>query len=63
MLVECKRAKEDLNQEALNQAIRYNNVIQAKYVVLTNGIKNYCCQFNPAKGEYEFLKEIPEYRN
>lgn len=38
MLVECKAADVAIDQSVLSQAIRYNSVVGARYVVLTNGL-------------------------
>ena len=37
MIVECKNENEVLSEKTLEQALRYNLVIQALYLVVTNG--------------------------
>ena len=37
MLVECKSEKIALTNETLNQALRYNIAMPAKYLIITNG--------------------------
>lgn len=39
MTVECKRPDVDLTEETARQAMRYNSVLNVKWLVLTNGNK------------------------
>ena len=59
VVVECKRSEVELTQEVLDQAIRYNMVLDVKYMIITNGTKTFICQ----KGEsgYRFISHVPEY--
>lgn len=61
MVVECKSPKVKVSQDAFDQAARYNMTLKVKYLVVTNGLKNYCCFIDHEKGEYAFLEEVPEY--
>ncbi|MEQ8925316.1 MAG: type I restriction enzyme HsdR N-terminal domain-containing protein [Fulvivirga sp.] len=61
MIVECKSYKVKLDQKALDQLTMYNKTIKAKYIVLTNGINHFCCQFNDESG-YKFIDQIPMYK-
>jgi Uncharacterized conserved protein len=42
LLVECKSPGIAIGDSVLDQAVRYNNVIKARYIMLTNGLKHYC---------------------
>ena len=44
MVVECKRPEVELTQEVLDQAIRYNMVLNVRYMIITNGTKTFICQ-------------------
>ena len=59
MLVECKSFKVPITQAGFNQIAVYNAKIDARYLVLSNGLKHYCC----TQGDqgFEFLKEIPPF--
>ena len=59
MVVECKRPEVELTQEVLDQAIRYNIVLNVKYMIITNGTKTFICR----KGEmgYKFIDSVPDY--
>ncbi|QSE97164.1 type I restriction enzyme HsdR N-terminal domain-containing protein [Fulvivirga lutea] len=60
MIVECKSFKVKLDQKALDQLTMYNKTINARYIVLTNGINHFCCEMmNQSK--YEFRDQIPVY--
>lgn len=41
MLIECKAPNVSVSQSTLDQAFRYNAVLGARYVMLTNGIDHY----------------------
>ena len=59
VVVECKRPEVDLTHEVLDQAVRYNMVLDVKYMIITNGTKTYICR----KGEtgYGFIDYVPDY--
>lgn len=61
MVVECKRPEVDLTQDVLDQAIRYNMVLNVRYIVITNGTKTYICRRNDGASTYEFLNTVPKY--
>lgn len=42
MLVECKAPAVKLDKSVLAQAVRYNSVVGAPYIVLTNGARHLC---------------------
>ena len=59
MIVECKRPEVDLTQEVLDQAIRYNIVLEVKYMIITNGTRTFICRRN---GDgFEFINTVPTY--
>jgi len=62
MIAECKAPSVEINQNAFDQASRYNQKHKAPYLLITNGRKHYCCQLNLVNRQYRFLDEIPEYR-
>jgi hypothetical protein len=61
MIVECKAPEMEINQHVFDQAGRYNNIHKAVYMLITNGMKHYCCLINIANKQYKFLQEIPDY--
>lgn len=61
MIVEYKAPEVSIAQKVFDQIARYNSVVGAKYLVVSNGLRHYCCRFGCQDGGYEFLKEIPPY--
>jgi len=59
LLVECKSFNVKINQQGFNQLSVYNKTLGAQYLILTNGLKHYCCQYVAKNNDYNFLKDIP----
>ncbi len=60
LLVECKAPKVTLNQAVLDQIASYNLAYQVPYLLISNGLTNYCCRMDYDQKTYEFLNEIPD---
>ena len=58
LLDECKAPCIPINSRTLAQAVRYNSVLGARYVILTNGLRHYCCECRD--GEYVQLGGFPD---
>lgn len=58
LLAECKAPDIDIDRHAFAQAVRYNSVLGARYVVLTNGMRHYCYEYRD--GEYVRLAAFPD---
>jgi hypothetical protein len=63
LLVECKATTEKISQKTLDQIAAYNHTINAKYLVLTNGLKHFCLQIDRTKDELVFMKDIPSFED
>ena len=50
ILVECKAPDVEIDNEVIMQATRYNAVVRARYILLTNGKKLFCYEFSD--GQY-----------
>ena len=61
MIVECKAAEVKINQDVFDQIARYNMALKVNYLVVTNGLKHYCCFLDYENNSYHFLENIPEY--
>ena len=59
LLVECKAPNIKIEQNSFDQIIRYNQALNAKFLMVTNGIIHYYCKINNIENKIEFLKEIP----
>ncbi|MFH0758074.1 MAG: type I restriction enzyme HsdR N-terminal domain-containing protein [Bacteroidota bacterium] len=61
VLVECKAPVIKISQSAFDQAARYNLVFRVRYLMLTNGMKHYCCRVDFDTSQVEFIDRIPFY--
>lgn len=59
MVVECKRPDVELTVEVLDQAIRYNKVLNVKYIAITNGHRTFMLELREQK--YEAVAQFPTY--
>jgi hypothetical protein len=62
LLIECKAPEVPISQNTFDQIARYNLVLKAKYLMVTNGLNHYFCQMDFENEKYVFLKELPEYK-
>lgn len=58
LLAECKAPDVRIDERTFSQAVRYNSVLGARYIVLTNGLKHYCSEFRD--GRYYPLQGFPD---
>jgi hypothetical protein len=61
MMIECKAAEIKLDENVLEQALRYNIGVPVQYIVITNGKATYA--WEKENGHLQLLNEIPEYCN
>ena len=57
MMVECKAMQIALQDEVLQQVLRYNIAVPVPYLVITNG--SYCVAYEKKNNRLEILREIP----
>ncbi|MER3465441.1 MAG: restriction endonuclease subunit R, partial [Chitinophagaceae bacterium] len=58
MMIECKAQEIELNEEVLQQILRYNISIPVPYIVITNGTKTIAWE----KGDdLQILSELPTH--
>lgn len=62
LIVECKAPSVRLSQDTFNQIGHYNKGLKVSYLVVTNGLKHYCCRIDHTNRDYLFLHEIPLYQ-
>ncbi|WP_299624201.1 type I restriction enzyme HsdR N-terminal domain-containing protein [uncultured Tenacibaculum sp.] len=63
IIVECKAPSVKITQDTFDQIARYNLKLNAKYLIVTNGLEHYFCMLNVEEESYIFLKDIPDYSN
>lgn len=61
LIIECKSPAVTINQGAFDQITNYNISFNVDYLIITNGLKHYCCKFIPKDKRFSFIEEIPEY--
>lgn len=61
LLGECKAPTVSITQEAFDQGARYNLVLGARYLVVTNGHEHYACHIDAENQTYSFLDDLPGY--
>lgn len=62
LLVECKAPDVKISQSTFDQIAVYNLKLKVPYLMLTNGLQHFCCVADFENARYEFLKDIPEFR-
>ena len=60
-LVECKSSNVKITQDTFYQIARYNVKLNVKFLLVTNGMKHFCCAMNYNKNKIEFLEDIPSF--
>lgn len=61
VIVEYKAPTIAITQKTFDQIVRYNMVLRAKYLIVSNGIKHYCCKVDYERNSYDFMQDIPCY--
>lgn len=62
MIIEYKESNISITQDVFDQVVRYNKVLKVQYIIVSNGVNHYCCKMNYDKQSYDFLTDIPNYR-
>ena len=61
MIVEYKAPTIAVTQEVFDQIVRYNMVLHADYIVVSNGLQHFCCRLDYTNNTYQFIPQIPDY--
>lgn len=61
MIIEYKAPNIEIDQNVFDQIVRYNMVLHADYLVVSNGIQHYCCKIDYNKNSIQFIPQIPTY--
>ncbi len=59
-VVECKRPEVELDRSVLDQAVRYNMVLNVPYIFITNGRRTCICRRDEGSN-YSFIENVPTY--
>lgn len=60
LMVECKAHDVKISQSTLDQAVRYNYILRAQYVMLTNGVTHHLYERTDDEGGYKVLRSPSE---
>lgn len=63
VVVECKRPEVELTKEVLEQAVRYNMVLNVRYIIITNGLRTFICRRDEKGGNIQYAPaaSLPVY--
>lgn len=59
MIIECKEMNVPLTEKVLDQILRYQITLPAKYLLVTNG--SYCYGFKKKESSFTEIEEVPFY--
>lgn len=62
LLVECKAPEVPVTREVFDQIGLYNLSLHVPVLVVTNGLKHYCCRYNEGLKKYDFIDHIPGWQ-
>ena len=62
VIVEYKAPDVTVTQNVFDQIVRYNTVLHAQYLVVSNGICHFCCRMDYERDTYHFIPTLPDYR-
>ncbi len=62
-LIECKASSVPIGQATFEQAARYNKVFGVRYLMVTNGLKHFCCNVDHERGTVDFLGRLPHFND
>jgi hypothetical protein len=61
-VIECKAPQVPVDAAVFEQAAIYNMALKVPYLMVSNGIANYCCRIIHEEERFEFLNEIPDWK-
>ena len=59
MLIECKEANVEINEKTFDQILQYQQVLDAQYIIMTNGHNTYGAEIKT--GSMHYLQSLPDY--
>ena len=61
VLIEFKSVNIKISQKVFEQIAVYNQLLKVKYLIVSNGLKHYCCKIDFPNRTFNFLHDIPDY--
>ena len=62
IIVECKAPGTNITQDVFDQIARYNLKLNAKYLMVSNGLQHYFCKMDTINERYIFLEDITTFK-
>lgn len=63
VLIEFKAPDIKINQKVFDQVSNYNVQLKVKYLIVSNGLRHYCCKFDDQLKKWIFLTTIPDFQD
>ena len=63
VIVECKAPAIKITQQTFDQAAAYDLKLCVRYLILTNGMKHYCCRMDKENNSITKMDTIPDYKD
>ena len=61
MIIEYKAPHIAITQKVFDQISAYNLMLHADYLIVSNGMRHYCCKMDYDNNRYLFMDHIPKY--
>lgn len=61
VIVEYKAPTVAITQSVFDQIARYNMVLRSRYLIVSNGLRHFCCEMDYEGDCYRFLPSIPQW--
>ena len=61
VIIEYKAPQIEITQKVFDQIMVYNMLLHVDYLIVSNGIKHYCCKIDYNNQKYLYLEDIPNY--
>lgn len=62
VLIEFKAPQVKITEKTFSQIAAYNLKMKVKYLIVSNGLKHYCCFMDYEKNSFQFLRDIPDFK-
>ena len=61
VIIEYKAPEVEISGDVFEQISRYNSTLRVPYLIVSNGLKHYCCYMDYKEMKCVFLENIPDY--
>lgn len=61
MIIEYKAPEVEITPAVFSQIAAYNLLLHVDYLIVSNGVRHFCCRMDYEHNSYAFMREIPAY--